>query len=89
MIKWSAQALMDLQEHLEFLRNIEHHNPEVVIAEIYHSTEQLPLNPEIGKKISEETYQLVIADPKYVVYYSIDEQITIVRVFHRRQKREI
>lgn len=89
MINWSAQALMDLQGHLEFLHKIDHYSPETVISEIFHSTEQLPLNPEIGKKISEEIYQLVIADPKYVIYYSVDKQITVVRVFHHRQKREI
>lgn len=80
---------MDLETHLEFLRKTDHHSPEVVISEIFHSVEQLPLNPETGKKIPEEIYQLVIADPKYVVYYSVGEQITVVRVFHRRQKREI
>ena len=89
MINWSARALMDLERHLEFLREIDHYSPEAVIEEIFHSVEQLPLNPEMGKKISERIYQLVIADPKYVIHYSVNDQITVVRVFHQRQKREI
>ena len=89
MISWSARALMDLEGHLKFLREIDHYSPESVISEIFHSVEQLPLNPEIGKKISEDIYQLVIANPKYVIHYTVDERVTVVRVFHQRQNREL
>jgi plasmid stabilization system protein ParE len=92
-IEWSVDALADLDRFAEFLQE---HHPDlsgIVAGEIVARTRILASFPELGRPMAgRKEYRelfLRVLNAVYVFQYRLDgERITMLRVFHGREKRD-
>jgi plasmid stabilization system protein ParE len=92
-VEWSAAALADLNRFRAFLRERHSRLADLVGRAIEKRTTLLADFPLLGRSLREkaEYRELVVTalNAKYVVQYRVDgETLTIVRVFHGRERRE-
>ena len=87
-IKWSPEALEDLEHHAGFIERDSPHYATAVVTKIVDSIEECGVHPEIGRKVPE------INDPEFrerivyryrVIYRNTDKQILVVAIIHGSQ----
>ena len=92
-VEWSAAALIDLNRFRAFLRERHPRLADLVGRAIEKRVALLSDFPLLGRPMEKTSKyrELVIAtlNAKYIARYRIDgEVLTILRVFHGREKRE-
>ena len=91
MLVWSERALADLERFAAFLQQ---HHPTLanrIGPEIARRARLIAAYPELGRPISERYRELSLPVLKgaYVFRYSIGrDHITMLRVFHSRERRD-
>lgn len=87
-IKWSPEALEDLEHHASFIERDSQYYASAVVTKIVESIEQCGVHPEIGRKVPE------IDDPEFrerivyryrVIYRNTDKHILVVAIIHGSQ----
>jgi toxin ParE1/3/4 len=92
-VEWSAAALADLNRFRAFLRERHPRLADLVARAIEERIALLADFPLLGRSLREKPeyreFVVTTLNAKYVVQYRIDgETLTIVRVFHGRERRE-
>ncbi|MGZ8227699.1 MAG: type II toxin-antitoxin system RelE/ParE family toxin [Methylococcaceae bacterium] len=83
-ILWTEPARMDLREIFLYISNDNPKAARVLLDTIKKRVELLKENPRLGRLGRVEgTYELVLAETRYIVPYRIkNQQIEILAVFH-------
>ena len=83
-ILWTEPARMDLREIFLYISNDSPKAARVLLNTIKNRVELLTENPRLGRLGRVEgTYELVLAETRYIVPYRIkNQQIEILAVFH-------
>ncbi|MGR9000015.1 MAG: type II toxin-antitoxin system RelE/ParE family toxin [Gammaproteobacteria bacterium] len=83
-ILWTEPARMDLREIFVYISNDNPKAARVLLDTIKKRVELLKENPRLGRLGRVEgTYELVLAETRYIVPYRIkNQQIEILAVFH-------
>ena len=87
MIAWSDKAKWQLREAYSYVKRENPRAATKIITLVKNAVEMLPDNPYIGKQVSDNLFELFVPHTRYVIHYTVSDQILILGLYHERQER--
>ena len=88
MIQWSEQALVQLEEMHEYLYSRNPVAADHTVALVHTAAQNLATNPYMGRSVNDELREKVVVGTEFIIHYSIaGQEISIVGIYHSKQKR--
>lgn len=87
-VRWSAQALRDLDEIGGFLARSSEAYARALVPRLFDAAERLGQHPGIGRRVPEVDLphiREIVREGYRIVYLELDEQVELLAVLHSRQ----